>query len=104
MFVKVAQVDDIPPGGRISHDFEYDSIILFNIDGEFYAMGDICTHDDGPLGEGELDGYAVICPRHGARFDVRDGRALSLPAFKAAPSYQVKVEDGVVFVESPDES
>lgn len=102
-FVEVARVGDVPLGGRISHDFEEHTVILFNIDGEFYAIADLCTHDDGPLGEGELDGHAIICPRHGARFDVRTGRALSLPAVTAAPSYQVKVEDGAILVESPDD-
>ncbi len=102
-FVEVARVEDVPLGGRISYDFEEETIILFNIDGEFYAIADVCTHDDGPLGEGELDENAVICPRHGARFDVRTGKALSLPAVTPAPSYQVKVEDGAILVESPDE-
>ena len=53
-------------------------IAVFNVDGKFYAIGDVCTHDDGPLGDGELDGYQIICPRHGARFDIRSGKALTL--------------------------
>jgi 3-phenylpropionate/trans-cinnamate dioxygenase ferredoxin subunit len=103
-FVKVARVEDVPLDGRLYHEFDEETIIVFNVEGEFYAIADLCTHDDGPLGEGEVDGHDVVCPRHGARFDIRTGRALSLPAFKAVPSYQVKIEDGAIFVESPDEA
>jgi 3-phenylpropionate/trans-cinnamate dioxygenase ferredoxin subunit len=55
-------------------------IAIFNVDGTYYAVEDICTHDDGPLAEGELYGFEIECPRHGARFDIRDGRVLRMPA------------------------
>jgi 3-phenylpropionate/trans-cinnamate dioxygenase ferredoxin subunit len=75
--------------------------VVFNIAGNFFAIGDVCTHDDGPLGDGELDGYQVICPRHGARFDVRNGKAMALPAVMDTPSYPVRVIDGKIEVGIP---
>lgn len=102
-FVKVANVDDLPPGARLWHEFEFETVIVFNVNGRFYAIADVCSHDGGPLEDGELDGYAVECPRHGACFDIRSGQALSMPATNPIPSYAVKVEDGQIFVESPDE-
>lgn len=69
---------------------------------EFYAIDDVCTHDGGPLGEGELCGYEIECPRHGAHFDVRTGEALTLPATRPVHSYPAIVEGNEVFVELPD--
>lgn len=99
---KVAKVEDIPSGGRIWHEFEEDTVVVLNLNGKFYCIADLCSHDDGPLEDGTLDGYTIECPRHGACFDVRTGDALSLPATSPIPTYAVKVEDGFVFVESPD--
>lgn len=101
-FVKVARAEDIPPGGRLWHEFEEETVVIFNVDGEFYCIADVCTHDGGPLEDGELVGYKVECPRHGACFDVRTGDALALPAVEPVPTYLVKVKDGDVYVESPD--
>ena len=63
---------------------------------------DVCTHDGGPLAEGKLNDHVIVCPRHGAEFDVRDGRALSMPAVTPAPTYEVKVEGEDIFIASPD--
>lgn len=101
-FVKVARAEDIPPGGRLWHEFEEETVVIFNVDGEFYCIADVCTHDGGPLEDGELVGYKVECPRHGACFDVRTGDALTLPAVEPVLTYLVKVKDGDVYVESPD--
>lgn len=101
-FVKVATTADLAPGERLFHDFEEETIILLNVNGEYYAIADLCSHDDGPLEDGELDGYSIACPRHGACFDIRNGQVLSMPATKSIPSYQVKVENGNILVESPD--
>ncbi|HEY4693619.1 MAG TPA: non-heme iron oxygenase ferredoxin subunit [Bellilinea sp.] len=91
-FYAVADVSEVPNGTRIFLTIGEENIVVFNIAGKLFAMGDVCTHDGGPVGEGELvDGYTVICPRHGARFDVRTGKALALPAFIDAPSYPVRV-------------
>lgn len=77
---------------------------VYNIDGELYALEDRCSHDDGPLVEGdwEPDEAVAVCPRHGARFDIRSGRPLSLPATEPVETFRVRVEDGVVTVAVPD--
>lgn len=90
-FYAVAKVSDLPPGERIFLEIGSEQIVVFNIAGGIYAIGDVCTHDNGPLGDGELEGYQVICPRHGARFDVRTGKALALPAIVDTPSYPVRI-------------
>lgn len=101
-FVKVATLDEIPLNGSKLVEVDEFRIALFNLDGEIYAIEDVCTHDGGPLVEGEiLDGCQVQCPRHGARFDIRTGAALSFPAFEATTTYDVRVEGGDVLIESP---
>jgi 3-phenylpropionate/trans-cinnamate dioxygenase ferredoxin subunit len=76
------------------------SVGVYNVDGELYALEDRCSHDDGPLVEGdwEPDEAVAICPRHGSRFDIRTGRPLSLPAYLPVETFAVRVEDGVVKV------
>ena len=74
-------------------------IAICRVDGKLYAIEDICTHDDGPLGEGFLDGCEIECPRHGARFDVRTGPATRMPAAAPVRTFPLKVEDGEVLVE-----
>jgi len=90
-FYAVADVSEVPNGTRIFLTIGEENIVVFNIAGTLFAIGDVCTHDGGPLGEGELDGYTIICPRHGARFDVRTGKVLAFPAFIDTPSYPVRV-------------
>ena len=97
-FVKVAEVGELPPGERTVVEVEGIFIAVFNVDGAYYAIEDICTHDDGPLAEGELDGFEIECPRHGARFDIRSGKVLSFPAITDVTHYEVKVEGGDVLV------
>jgi 3-phenylpropionate/trans-cinnamate dioxygenase ferredoxin subunit len=75
-------------------------VAVFFVEGEYHAIEDICTHDDGPLAEGRLEGCQIICPRHGARFDIRTGAALTLPAYRPVESYPVTVVDGRVVVEA----
>lgn len=99
-YVKVARADEIAPGEKKIVEVDGIEVVIVNLDGAFYAIEDMCTHDGGPLGEGKLEGCQLICPRHGARFDVRTGAALTLPAFEAAPTYEVKVQDGNVLVET----
>ena len=101
-FVKVAPVDDLAPGKRLWLEFEEETVVLFNINGRFYCIADVCTHDGGPLEDGELEGYEVECPRHGARFDVRTGAALCLPAVTPVPTFEVKVEGDDIYIEDPD--
>lgn len=96
--VKVARVADIPPGHKKIVEVDGVEIVIVNLDGAFYALEDVCTHDGGPLGEGTLEGCQLICPRHGARFDVRTGAALTMPAVEPAPTYEVRVEGDDIFV------
>jgi 3-phenylpropionate/trans-cinnamate dioxygenase ferredoxin subunit len=102
-FVRVCRASDIGKGERRWFEFDEETIVIFNVDGEYFAIADVCTHDGGPLEDGELEGYEVECPRHGAHFDVRTGEALSFPAVTPVPSYETQVVDGELYVENPDE-
>lgn len=95
-FYPVLPLDDLPNGERIFIELDGEPIVIFNIAGDIYAIGDRCTHDDGPLGEGELEDHTIICPRHGAKFDVRTGDALTLPAFEPTTNYPIQVVDGMI--------
>lgn len=99
-FIKVAQVGEIRPGQKKVVDVGGVPVVVVNLDGQFFAVEDICTHDGGPLGEGDLEGHQIICPRHGARFDVRTGAVLAMPAFEPVPTYAVRVEGDDILVES----
>ena len=96
--VKVAGRTELPPGSRKFLDVDGRAIALFNIDGAFYAIDDVCTHDGGPLADGELIGCEIQCPRHGARFDVRTGRALCMPAIEPVNVYAVELRGDDVYV------
>lgn len=101
-FIKVATVGEIPVGGSLLVEIDYARVALFNLDGAIYAIEDVCTHDGGPLVEGTVvNGCEVICPRHGARFDIRSGAALSFPAFEATNTYAVQIDGDDVLVERP---
>jgi 3-phenylpropionate/trans-cinnamate dioxygenase ferredoxin subunit len=97
-WVDVARVEDLPPGSRRAVDVDDVIIIVFNLNGEYYAIEDVCTHDYSSLDEGELDGDQIICPRHGARFNLKTGEALTAPAYEPIPTFPVRVEDGTVQV------
>ncbi len=101
-FYRIASIGEIPNGERIFFEINGLPITLFNIANNFYAIGDICTHDDGPVGDGEVEGFVVKCPRHGATFDVRNGKALTLPAVRDIPSYPIRVVDGQIEIGIPD--
>ena len=96
VYYQILPADQLPNGERLFIDIGDKEVVLFNIAGGFFAIGDVCTHDNGPLGEGDLEGYEIICPRHGARFDVRTGEATHLPAVRATPYYPVRVKDGMI--------
>ena len=99
-FVAVAHIDEVPPGEARVVETDYERVLLCNVDGVIYAIADVCTHDDGPLGDGTLENCAIECPRHGARFDVRTGEVVAPPAVVPVRSYAVRVrEDGIVEVE-----
>lgn len=101
-YIKVAALADIPVGGSKLVEVNRVRIALFNLDGDIHAIEDVCTHDGGPLVEGTIiDDCQVQCPRHGARFDIRTGAALSFPAFEPTNSYAVQLKDGEVWIERP---
>src|SRR5438034_11797549 len=103
--IDVCAADELQPGDSRLLEVDGRQIGVFNADGELYAIEDRCSHDDGPLAEGDWDPdeLVVVCPRHGSRFDLRSGRPLSLPAFLPVDTYPVRVdEDGMIRVEVPD--
>jgi len=96
----VCPLEELPPGSvKIVHAGEV-SVGVYNLGGELYALEDRCSHDDGPLAEGDFDAETgvAVCPRHGATFDIRTGRALTLPAYVPVETFPVRVEDGLVKV------
>jgi len=98
--VSVAPLNELAPGQRRFVRQGKVSILVVNAGGMIYAVDDLCTHDNGPLGEGEIvNDDQVKCPRHGARFSLKTGQALSLPAVKGIRSYPVVVENDHVYVE-----
>jgi 3-phenylpropionate/trans-cinnamate dioxygenase ferredoxin subunit len=101
-FARVAKVSEIPDPGKKLVEVDERLVVVIHTGGRFYAIDDVCTHDGGPLGEGELRGFEITCPRHGAKFDVRDGRALTMPATKATASHEVKVEGDDILVKLHD--
>ncbi len=97
-FLTVATTDEIKPGERLVVEVGRRWIAIFNVSGTYYAIEDRCTHDDGPLAEGELTGTTIKCPRHGACFDIRTGAVLAPPALIPVPIFPVRVENDEVQV------
>lgn len=100
-FVTIASVEELGNGERLFLEVGGFPIALFNIAGKYFAIADVCSHDDGPVAEGELNGFEIACPRHGARFDLQTGKALTLPAVVDIPAYPVKIEDGAILIGLP---
>lgn len=98
-FVKAAKLSEVPPGLVKVVEVEDEDVALCNVDGEIYAVANVCTHDDGPLGQGYLLGDEIECPRHGARFNVRTGEVKSLPAIIPLPKFEVKIEGDDILVD-----
>jgi nitrite reductase/ring-hydroxylating ferredoxin subunit len=100
-FQRVAAVTDLAPGKCMAVHVGGQKIALFNAGGTFYAIGDTCTHRGGPLSEGTIQGTTVICPWHGACFELSSGKNLTPPAPGPVPAYRVRVEGTDVQVEIP---
>lgn len=98
VFIKVAKATDIPQGSVRSFNAGGKKIVICNAGDAFYAVADLCSHDNGPLGEGELVDHQIECPRHGARFDIKTGKAMCLPAVTAIPAYTVEKRDEDLWV------
>ena len=97
-FHKLAKAGEVAPGEVKQYQVEGRPVALCNVDGELYALEDVCTHQFAHLSEGGLEGEQIKCPLHGAKFDVKTGQAKSLPAVKPVPTHELKVEDGQVYV------
>ena len=97
-FVAVAKIGDVPVGGMTVVAIDRERIMLANVDGQFFAMRDMCGHRNAPLSRGRLEGCIVECPLHFAQFDVRTGRLIDGPISADVPVYEVRVEGDTVFV------
>ena len=102
-WVKVAKTDNLKPGECKVVDIDEVMVAVYNIDGNYYAIEDTCTHDGGELATGPIEGDEVICPRHGARFCIKTGEALTAPAYEDVDRYAVRVQDNVIQVASEPE-
>ena len=101
-WISVAREEELPAGARFNIDLTEDSVIVLNVNGTYYCIADLCTHDGGPLEDGEVFDCQIECPRHGARFDIRTGKVTRLPAIEPIPVFAVKVDDGIIYVEDPE--
>lgn len=97
-FVKVAPLSEVPVGRAHVFEVKGKRIAVCHAEDGVYAIDDRCTHDNGPLGEGELVEDEIECPRHGARFDIRSGKALCLPAVGAVATYAVEIRDEEIWI------
>ena len=100
-FVKVAPAADVPQGRAQVYEVNGKKIAVCHSEDGIYAIDDRCTHDNGPLGEGELVDNEIECPRHGARFDIKTGKALCLPAVGAVATYTVDIRNGEIWIGLP---
>ena len=104
-FVRVADVDEVAPGKPLIHDFDYNTVVIFQVGEAYFCIEDECSHQAVALSDGavEAEGCKVECPMHGSWFDLRSGEALNLPAVTAVQTYAVKVEDGGIWVAEPQD-
>ena len=103
-FVKVAETEDVQVSQTMAVEVNDERICLANVNGKYYAIGNVCTHMGGPLAEGKLEDYIVQCPWHGSRYDIRSGKVVRPPAMKPEPTYEVKVESNDVLIKKQKEN
>jgi nitrite reductase/ring-hydroxylating ferredoxin subunit len=96
---RVAKISEIAPGTTRRVVVDSMGVLLCNVGGKIFAIEDVCTHDGGPLDQGELEGECVVCPRHGATFDVRTGDALTLPAVLPVMTFEASVDGDDIYVD-----
>lgn len=97
-FVRVAKTSDLADPGQMLAEVDDRIVVLMKVGGEFFCLDDVCTHDGGPLSEGSLDDHTIACPRHGAKFDIRTGSALTMPATEDTVAHEVQVRGDEVWV------
>lgn len=95
-YYPVAESGELIEGDRLHIEVEGNPLLLLRVEGQVYAVSATCTHEDESLANGLLDGHELVCPYHGARFDVRDGEAVSLPAVMGIHTYPVREENGQI--------
>jgi 3-phenylpropionate/trans-cinnamate dioxygenase ferredoxin component len=101
-FEQIAAVDEILPGGRKPVVIDETPALLLRVDDNFYAIEDVCTHDGQPLTDGPVAGCEITCPRHGARFDIRTGKPLCMPATEPVRTFEIEVRGNAVFARPRD--
>jgi glycine betaine catabolism B len=97
-FVKVADTKDVQVSQMMVVEINGEKVCIANVEGRYYAIGNVCTHMGGPLAEGKIDGFEVQCPWHGSKFDIRTGNVVRPPAMRAESTYEVKVEDNNILI------
>ncbi|MBN1266930.1 MAG: Rieske 2Fe-2S domain-containing protein [Anaerolineales bacterium] len=97
-FVEIGKEAELRAEERVLIQIEDREILLIQHEGDFYALANLCSHDGEALGDADVEDGEIICPRHGARFNLSSGAATGLPAVVGVPVYQVKIEDGAVFL------
>jgi 3-phenylpropionate/trans-cinnamate dioxygenase ferredoxin subunit len=100
-FLEISPASELPNGERLFVEIEGKPVVIFNVGGQFFSIADVCSHDDGPVGEGRLEGYNITCPRHGAQFDIRTGKVIQMPAVVDIPAYPIRVVDGMILLGIP---
>jgi 3-phenylpropionate/trans-cinnamate dioxygenase ferredoxin component len=101
-YIPVCRLDELKPSQPKTIELDDRFIVLVRLGDDVFCLEDVCTHDGGTLGDGELDEHCLVCPRHGAKFDVRTGEAVTMPATEPTRSYEVKVDQGMVLVKCED--
>jgi 3-phenylpropionate/trans-cinnamate dioxygenase ferredoxin subunit len=97
-WITVARTGELAPGNHRVVDVDGAAVVVFNLGGEYFAIEDVCTHDGEQLTGGTVEGDEIVCPRHGARFCIRTGKALTAPAYEPVAKFPVRVENGVIQV------
>ncbi len=100
-YIEVADESELTDGERLYFEIDRKPIVVFRIAGKLFAIADICSHDNGPLGDGDIEGFEITCPRHGARFDIRTGKVCMLPAVEDIPAYPVRSVAGKIEIGIP---
>jgi 3-phenylpropionate/trans-cinnamate dioxygenase ferredoxin component len=101
-YLDIATEDQLAEGERLFVEIGGKSIVVFKLAGKYFAIGDVCSHDNGPVGDGAIEENEIICPRHGGRFDITTGKATSLPALVDIPAYPVRVVEGMIQIGIPE--
>ena len=103
-FVKVAETKDVQVSQMMAVEVNGEKVCIANVEGRYYAIGNVCTHMGGPLAEGKLEEHVVQCPWHGSRFDIRTGEVVRPPAIRPEPTYEVKEENNNILIKKQKET